>query len=150
MCRNTTSIVLGKSGATVPKGESKYNESSFKLNSMKKNSVLILLALVLTAKVTMAQSTAEENITAEKEYKRADSIMNREYARVLKMADDDPALQQAIRDAQKIFLSYREKIGYAQRLYHLGGSAEPYFQFRALRKVTENRTEELELLFENN
>lgn len=58
--------------------------------------------------------------------------------------DLDGATQKALLVAQEAFLAYRAKEGKLQESIYRGGSMLPTFKFSALKKITDQRTRQLE------
>ncbi len=96
-------------------------------------------------------SVADKNEKAYNEYMLSDKKMVKAYQKVLKGFegyDLNGAAQKTLRAAQEAFLIYRSKEGKLQDKIYYGGSMLPTFKFRALKKLTDDRTKQLE--FYNN
>ncbi len=116
----------------------------------------VLAAPALAQEVDCANTSVqmELNFCAEQDWQAADAELNRVYkATMAAMTAMDrtlpPELQGAattLRDAQRAWISFRDKnctlAGYAMR----GGSAEPLLIYGCLRQMTANRTAELQAL----
>jgi len=121
-----------------------------------------LLALTCLATPALAQDIdcattsvqMEMNFCAERDWQAADAELNRIYKAVMadmKAMDQSlpPDLQgaaQTLRDAQRAWITFRDKncrlAGYPMR----GGSAEPLLIYGCLRQMTQDRSAELQAL----
>lgn len=120
---------------------------------------LVLASTPLFAQILFAQtgdcinavSQQEMNLCAEAEWQVADAELNRAYkAVVASMREMDeylpPELQgaeDALRTAQRAWITYRDGNCTVSGFPMRGGSAEPLLVYGCLRRMTENRTYEL-------
>lgn len=109
------------------------------------------LALAQSIDCTNAEAQQEMNFCAEKEWQAADVELNQAYKAVLAdmqaldklMPPELQGAEDALRTAQRAWITYRDAncqlAGYPMR----GGSAEPLLIYSCLRQMTENRSGEL-------
>jgi uncharacterized protein YecT (DUF1311 family) len=126
----------------------------------------VILALCLLPFAASAQEVdcanalvqQEMNFCAEQDWQAADALLNDAYATALAaMQDSDAAYapegdseEERLRTAQRAWVAYRDaacdSAGYAMR----GGSAEPLLIYGCMRELTDQRTEGLRSLVEEN
>ncbi len=98
-----------------------------------------------------AISQSDMNICAEEDWQEADQDLNTTYQDVMAamqqidadLPDDLSGAEDALRDAQRAWISYRDANCTAAGFMMRGGSAEPLLVFGCLRELTLNRTQEL-------
>ena len=104
------------------------------------------------------QVQQEMNYCAEQEWKEADRRLNAEYrkARAAMQNLDDvmPEGQKgaavALRDAQRAWITFRDKACEAEGWLFRGGTMEPLIYWTCMSSLTEQRTKSLEVLSEMN
>ncbi len=112
---------------------------------------LTLPASAQTPDCANAVTQQDMNICAEEDWQEADAALNGTYATVMAAmkamdADLPPALQggeDALRTAQRAWITYRDANCTAAGFPMRGGSAEPLLVYGCLRQMTLNRTAEL-------
>ncbi|HKP47005.1 MAG TPA: lysozyme inhibitor LprI family protein [Pyrinomonadaceae bacterium] len=92
------------------------------------------------------QSQAEMNICAGKKYQAADAKLNRTYRRLAAMLSGEQKTQ--LKDAQTVWLKYRDANCLFVADEYKGGSIRPLIYASCLDDVTTNRTKELEAQIE--
>lgn len=122
--------------------------------------VLACLALPATAQeidCTNAMAQMELNQCAHDDWEAADADLNVAYKRAMTLLQgrdaDLPDAEQggveALREAQRAWITFRDKAceveGYAMR----GGSAEPLLVYGCMRQLTEDRTAQLDGLVDS-
>lgn len=127
----------------------------------------ILLALWLPAAPASAQqdpgidcenATVQMELTycAEKDWEAADKELNTAYAAAMKamramdadLSADLKGAAEALKEAQRAWVPYRDKACAAAGFLARGGSMEPMLVYSCLAELTEQRTQELEQLTE--
>lgn len=90
------------------------------------------------------QNQQAMNLCAEQRYARADAALNRTYSRNLKAQPDDAA-RQRLRDAQRAWISYRDKdCAVEAGPRETAGSIWPLQYYGCLERHTTRRTMELQ------
>ncbi len=92
------------------------------------------------------------NICAEEDWQAADEDLNTTYSEVMAamkqmdadLPEDLRGAEDALRTAQRAWISYRDANCTAAGFKMRGGSAEPLLVYGCLRQLTEARTEELQ------
>jgi len=106
-----------------------------------------------------AGTQTEMNICAFQAYQAADGDLNFDYKRAmayLKQADLDYLPKDAVpgaimlRDAQRAWITYRDKNCAVETLAYRGGSIEPLIKATCLEEMTRARSEELRRIWEEN
>lgn len=119
---------------------------------------LCLLAAPATAQevdCANAMAQMEMNYCAEQDWVTADEALNASYKELmaaLRVWDKDnatnPPEADRLRDAQRAWVTYRDKACEVAGAPMRGGSAEPLLIYGCLREMTEIRTADLEALIE--
>lgn len=111
-----------------------------------------LPALAQTTDCANAITQQDMNICAEEDWQEADAALNDTYGEVMAAmkamdADLPPALhggEDALRTAQRAWITYRDANCTAAGFLMRGGSAEPLLVYGCLRQMTLDRTAELQ------
>lgn len=114
---------------------------------MKLKPFLFIISLFIFTQSLAQSSTVDINEKAYNEYVLSDKKMVKAYQKVLKGFEDydlDGAAKKALKASQEAFLIYRNKEGKLQDKIYYGGSMLPTFKFRALKKLTDDRTKQLQ------
>ncbi len=122
----------------------------------------ILSAPIMVKAAVVCNETGnqmEMNICAFQDYKAADSELNADYKRAMafmKQADLDYLPEGAVpgvivlRDAQRAWITYRDKNCTVETLAYRGGSIVPLIWANCLEAMTRARSEELRRILEEN
>ena len=108
-------------------------------------SFFILLLLVSGAMAAFSQSQSELNKQAGQEYKNADKKLNDIYQLILKDYAANKAFTKNLKDAQRIWVQFRDAQVQAMYLVHAKsyGSVFPMCRANYLTELTNQRTEAL-------
>lgn len=110
------------------------------------------------ADCTNPQTQMEMNLCAQQGFKAADEDLNYTYALSMDymkrldeyLPDDLVGAADALRDAERAWIQYRDNNCRAEGFAARGGSMEPLLVYSCLERLTRNRTEELRSLTEEN
>lgn len=108
------------------------------------------IILILTFSLSgFSQTQSEMNLEASEAYEESDVELNQVYQRLLKVYESDSAFISALTSAQRLWISYRE--AQTEMLYPAEnnqleyGSVYPMCHAMTLKKLTDQRTEELRI-----
>jgi uncharacterized protein YecT (DUF1311 family) len=108
----------------------------------------ILLFLMLLTQLSFGQTQAEMNAGAQAEYTKAESEMNRVYAKILAEYKDDITFIEKLKISQDLWLKFRdaelEMKFPAEDKYEYYGSMYPMCAAYYLKTLTETRTKTLQ------
>lgn len=101
-----------------------------------------------------AMTQIDMNFCAQEDFARADDDLNEAYGRARDaMRDIDSYLdadlqgaEEALRDAQRAWITFRDTACAAEGFMMRGGSAEPLLVYGCMARLTDHRTEDLETL----
>ena len=104
------------------------------------------------------QVQQEMNYCAEQEWKEADRRLNAEYRKARAAMqnlddlypEDQKGAADALRDAQRAWITFRDKACEAEGWLFKGGTMEPLIFWTCMSSLTEQRTQSLEVLSEMN
>jgi uncharacterized protein YecT (DUF1311 family) len=105
-----------------------------------------------------AMTQTEMNICAGRDYRAADEDLNLAYQNAMAVAKEwDLGLSEelccaseALREAQRAWIPYRDKVCEATGFLVRGGSMEPMIVARCLENITRRRTEDIRAVYEMN
>jgi len=106
-----------------------------------KNKFIIIISIFSTT-FCFAQTQMEMNMQANAEYKKADKEMAAVYKKVQKKITD-PKEKTLFLEAQRTWIKYKEAHCKSASAAELGGSIYPLVYASCLRKLTEQRTAQL-------
>lgn len=90
------------------------------------------------------------NLCAGQDYAAADDRLNAVYARAMRLAEaDGEATATALRDAQRLWVPFRDAACAVEAAAFAGGSMAPMMESFCLRRVTEARVGDLEAFVAN-
>lgn len=95
-----------------------------------------------------AQTQADMTECSGQDYKSADKALNAEYKRAEAALDKSVGL--LLRDAQRAWISFRDKACKAEGALYGGGSMQPMVIADCMTRLTQRRTEDLKLLSQTN
>lgn len=104
----------------------------------------VVLSL-LTCVPVYSQSMVEMKQAALRDFEKADAELNAVYNKVLRQLS--PKGVTALREAQRAWVTFRDKTAEAYGIGEEGGSNEGLMYIRCQEAITQNRTKELKLLF---
>ena len=107
--------------------------------------VIGVVLLLLTRTPVYSQSMVEMKHTAERDFEKADAELNAVYKKALGQLS--PKGVAALREAQRAWVTFRDKTAEAYGTGEEGGSNEGLMYIRCQEAITQNRTKELKLLF---
>ena len=120
--------------------------------------IMVLAAPVAAQEVDCAKAEAQLdlNLCAEQEWKEADVALNSAYkaARALMqqidadLPEEERGAEAKLRDGQRAWVTFRDANCAAEGYLMHGGSAEPMVIFGCLTRLTQTRTNDLQLLVE--
>jgi len=108
----------------------------------KKYFILLLFILLSTSFNSLAQTQAEMNQTANNDFKKADSKLNKLYKQVMKILNEREKKLMVV--AQKDWLKFRDSHCKFEIVQYDGGSIQPLLYSNCLRERTNDRIEDLE------
>ncbi|PTQ72508.1 lysozyme inhibitor LprI family protein [Celeribacter persicus] len=105
-----------------------------------------------------AMTQTEINICAGRDYKAADEDLNLVYQSAMAVAkewdlglsEDLCCASEALREAQRAWIPYRDKVCEATGFLVRGGSMEPMIVARCLENITRRRIEDIRAVYELN
>ncbi|WP_238379697.1 lysozyme inhibitor LprI family protein [Celeribacter ethanolicus] len=105
-----------------------------------------------------AMTQMDMNICAGRDYRAADEDLNLAYQNAIAVAkewdlglsEDLRGAEDTLREAQRAWLPYRDKVCEATGFLVRGGSMEPMIVARCLETVTRRRTEDIRAVYEMN
>lgn len=105
-----------------------------------------------------AMTQTEMNICAGRDYKAADEDLNLVYQSAMAVAkewdlglsEDLCCASEALREAQRAWIPYRDKVCEATGFLVRGGSMEPMIVARCLENITRRRIEDIRAVYELN
>ena len=122
---------------------------------------LVLACLTLPAaaqEVDCANAMAQQDLNqcAYEEWEAADADLNAAYESAMQLQeswdadlpDDEKGGAKALRDAQRAWITFRDKACEAEGYAMKGGSAEPLLVYGCMRQLTEDRSAQLTAMVE--
>lgn len=107
----------------------------------KKYSILLLFILLSTSFNSLAQTQAEMNQTANNDFKKADTKLNKLYKQVMKILNEKEKKLMVL--AQKDWLKFRDSHCKFEIEQYEGGSIQPLLYSTCLTERTNDRIEDL-------
>ncbi|MXU64111.1 lysozyme inhibitor LprI family protein [Oceanomicrobium pacificus] len=103
-------------------------------------------------------TTFDMRVCADRAYKAADEDLNVDYRRAMEwmtsldadLPDDQRGGAEALRDAQRAWIDFRDKACLAQGFTYRGGTLEPVIILYCLEDLTRQRSEQLRIIWEEN
>lgn len=109
---------------------------------MSRQAAVIFLAILVICPVAQAQTQTEMNVTADKQFKRADARLNSVYRRV--RASLDTRSRAKLEKAEHAWVTYRDAEAGLEASLYRGGSMEPMVYANVQRNLTDARIKELQ------
>jgi uncharacterized protein YecT (DUF1311 family) len=110
--------------------------------------LVFLIAFSITSSLCFGQSQGEMSQDAAKKYQKADKELNTAYQKILKMYSNDTAFIRNLKNAQRIWVQFRDaemKAIYPDREPGYYGSVQPMCWYSEITRLTNDRIKKLKV-----